>query len=302
MRAFIILTIVFGLTHSLTTSASTEMKVILLGTGTPFADPEKSGPATAVIVDGVPWIIDAGPGVVRRASAAYMSGEPALAQPNLSRLLITHLHSDHTLGLPDIMYSPWTLDRIDPIRIWGPPGIKAMVQNIEAAYAEDRNNRLTGAEPASQQGWQTDVRESLGGIIHQTDRLTIEAISVCHGDWDLAFGYKFTHSGNSIVISGDTTYCPALEAAAHGADLLIHEAYDNVALAKRKPEWINYHSKAHTSAEDVGKLATKASVKQLVLYHQLPFSGSKQAMMEQVRSTYKGTVVWGDDLMVFEIK
>lgn len=96
-------------------AASADMKIILLGTGTPFASPTQSGPATAVIVDGVPWIIDARPGVVRRASAAHIAGEPALAQPNLSRLLLTHLHSDHTLGLPDIIYSPWTLDRTSPI-------------------------------------------------------------------------------------------------------------------------------------------------------------------------------------------
>lgn len=302
MRAFIIFALAIGLNYSLTASVSAEMKAILLGTGTPFADPEKSGPATAVIINGIPWIVDAGPGVVRRASAAHMAGEAALAQPNLSRVLITHLHSDHTLGLPDIMYSPWTLDRTDPIQIWGPPGIKAMVQGIETAYAQDRTNRLSGAEPANNQGWQSVAHESQGGVIHQTNDVTIEAIPVCHGDWDLAFGYKFIHSGKSVVISGDTTYCPALEAAASGADLLIHEAYDSAALAKRKPEWINYHSKAHTAAEDVGTLASNARVKKLVLYHQLPFSGSKDAMMKQARSTFSGAIVWGDDLMVFEIK
>lgn len=98
-------------------AAKADMKVILLGTGTPFASPTQSGPATAVIVDGVPWIIDTGPGVVRRASAAHIAGEPALTQQNLSRLLLTHLHSGHTLGLPDLIYSPWTLDRTSPLQI-----------------------------------------------------------------------------------------------------------------------------------------------------------------------------------------
>lgn len=279
-----------------------DMKVILLGTGTPFASPTQSGPSTAVIVDDVSWIIDAGPGVVRRASAAHVAGEQALAQPNLSRLLITHLHSDHTLGLPDIIYSPWTLDRVDPLQIWGPPGTKNMAHHIEKAYAADLETRLAGAEPALENGWQTGVTETTGGIIVQSASLTIEAIPVCHGDWDVAFGYKFTHDNKTVVISGDTTYCPALEAASQGANLLIHEVYDSDALAKRKPEWQNYHSKAHTAGEDVGRLATNAGVNTLVLYHQMPFSGSKEAILEQIASTYSGPTIWGEDLMVIEVK
>lgn len=281
-----------------------DMKVILLGTGTPFADPEKSGPATAVIVDGVPWIVDAGPGVVRRASAAHIAGEPALAQPNLSRLLLTHLHSDHTLGLPDIMYSPWTLNRTSPLQIWGPPGTIDMALHIEKAYAVDLKIRLQGAEPATQTGWQPEVTETIGGVIFQNDTLTIEAIPVCHGDWDIAFGYKFTHDGKIVVISGDTTYCPALEAASMSADVLIHEVYDGAALANRTPEWQNYHSKAHTSGEDLGRLAKNANVKSLVLYHQLAFGhfgGSKESILEQIVANYSGPITWGEDLMVIEV-
>ena len=279
-----------------------DMKVVLLGTGTPFASPSQSGPATAVIVDDMSWIIDAGPGVVRRASAAHIAGEPALAQPNLSRLLITHLHSDHTIGLPDIIYSPWTLDRVEPLQVWGPPGTQNMVSNIEKAYEMDLKIRLDGAEPANTTGWRIEVAETTGGIVFQDATLTIEAIPVCHGDWEVAFAYKFTHGDRIAVISGDTTYCLALEAASQDADVLVHEVYDSRALAKRKPEWQNYHSKAHTADEDVGKLATNAGVRKLVLYHQLTFSGSKQAILEQVASTYSGPITWGEDLMVIDVK
>lgn len=284
--------------------AKAEMKVILLGTGTPFADPEKSGPATAVIVDGVSWIVDAGPGVVRRASAAHIAGEPALAQAELSRLLLTHLHSDHTLGLPDLMYSPWTLGRTSTLQIWGPPETKGMAQNIEKAFAVDLSMRLVGAEPANPNGWQMDVTESTGGIIFQNGTLTIEAIPVCHGDWDIALGYKFTHKGKVVVLSGDTTYCPALELAARDADMLIHEVYDSAALTNRTPKWQNYHSKAHTSDQDLGELAANAGVKKLVLYHQLAFGkygGSKEAIMTRIASTYSGPITWGEDLMVIDV-
>ncbi len=299
----IIISIVAAFFFSTATLA--DMRIILLGTGSPFANPEKSGPATAVIVDGVPWIIDAGPGVVRRASAAHIAGEPALAQPNLSRLLITHLHSDHTLGLPDLIYSPWTLDRLVPIQIWGPQGTKNMVSHIEKAYSADLKIRLEGSEPANTTGWHTDVVETTGGIIFQDANLTIEAIPVCHADWNTAFGYKFSHNGKVAVISGDTTYCPTLEVASQGVDLLVHEVYDSVALAKRKPEWQNYHSKAHTSGTDLGKLATNANAKSLVLYHQIAFGrfgGSKEAILDQIASTFNGPTTWGEDLMVIDLQ
>lgn len=180
-----------------------------------------------------------------------------------------------------------------------------MANNIENAYAADLKIRLEGAEQGNKNGWQTEVTETTGGIIFQDSTLTIEAIPVCHGDWEVAFGYKFIHEGKTVAISGDTTYCPALEAAARNADVLVHEVYDSAALAKRTPRWQNYHSKAHTSGEDVGKLATNANVRSLVLYHQLAFrkfGGSKEAILEQIASTYSGPVTWGEDLMVIEVK
>lgn len=278
-----------------------DMTLVLLGTGTPNPVPERAGAATAIIVDGKPWIVDAGPGVVRRASAAERNGVQALVQPNLSRLLITHLHSDHTLGLPDILYSPWTLERTAPLRIWGPKGTASMVDHITQAYSEDVRVRIEGAEPANATGWQTVVTETEGGIIHNANDLMVEAIPVCHGGWDTAFGYKFTSSGKSIVISGDTTYCPALEQAAHGADILVHEVYDEEALAKRTPDWQAYHKAAHTSATDLGKLAANANVKMLVLHHQLVWSGSKEAVLANIAKHYSGPIVWGEDLMTFKV-
>lgn len=287
---------VFGL------PAQADMQLVLLGTGTPNPEPQRAGAATAVIVDGTVWIVDAGPGVVRRVEAARRKGAAALTQPSLSRALITHLHSDHTLGLPDLIYSPWTLERTNPISLWGPKGLKDMVLHLEKAYAADMHNRLTGAEPANDTGWQTMVKEIGPGIVYKDDRLTIEAIAACHGDWEQAFAYKFSHEGNHIVISGDTTYCPAIEKAAAGADILLHEVYDAAALAKRAADWRAYNAAAHTSGPDLGKLAAKAGVKHLVLYHQLVWSGSKEAVIGQIRMSYTGPLTWGQDLMILPVK
>ncbi|PCI64595.1 MAG: MBL fold metallo-hydrolase [Kordiimonadales bacterium] len=284
-----------------TCPVTADMQLVLLGTGTPNPVPERAGAATAIIVDGQVWIIDAGPGVVRRISAAHRNGVKALSQPSLSKLLITHLHSDHTLGLPDLIYAPWTLERTAPIEIRGPKGTANMVSHIEQAYAKDVTFRIEGAEPANTTGWKTKVTEINGGVIYKSDTLTIEAIPVCHGGWDHAFGFKFTHKGKSIVISGDTTYCPALEAAAANADILVHEVYDAAALAKRDANWQAYHRAAHTSGPELGKLAANAKPKHLILHHQLAWSGSKEAILAQIAQSFSGKVTWGEDLMVFNV-
>src|SRR5512142_2751869 len=107
----------------------------MLGTGTPNPDPERSGPALAVVSGGRAYLVDAGPGVVRRAAAAERRGITELRQQNLDIVFLTHLHSDHTLGLPDLLLSPWVLDRSAPLEVYGPPGTVAMVGHIEEAWS-----------------------------------------------------------------------------------------------------------------------------------------------------------------------
>src|SRR5262252_2969216 len=119
-------------------SPSGHTQVVLLGTGTPNADPDRFGPAVAVVVDDEAYLVDAGVGVVRRAAAAARDrGIAALAASRLTRVFITHLHSDHTLGLPDLMLSPWVLERPVPLDVYGPRGLRDMTAHIEAAYKAD---------------------------------------------------------------------------------------------------------------------------------------------------------------------
>src|SRR5437016_5754294 len=125
-------------------TAPAQTRLVLLGTGTPNADPERSGPALAVVVNGSAYLVDAGPGIVRRAEAARQKGIAALTQPNLKIVFLTHLHSDHTLGLPDLIFTPWVLDRTAPLEVYGPRGTKAMTAHLTAAYIEDVHVRLDG--------------------------------------------------------------------------------------------------------------------------------------------------------------
>jgi ribonuclease BN (tRNA processing enzyme) len=117
-------------------------QVVLLGTGTPPADPDRSGPATAVVVNGTPYLVDFGAGVVRRAkSAAVDRGIAALDPVNLRVVFLTHLHSDHTVGYPDLILTPWVLGRRVPLEVYGPAGIKAMTEHVLEAYRADFETR-----------------------------------------------------------------------------------------------------------------------------------------------------------------
>ena len=124
-------------------ASQTKTQVVLLGTGNPFPDPDRSGPATVIVVNGTAYLVDLGPGVVRRAkSAMFDKGIPALEPTKLRVAFVTHLHSDHTVGYPDRSLHPAVVGRKTPLEIYGPKGIKAMTENILAAWHEDIEERV----------------------------------------------------------------------------------------------------------------------------------------------------------------
>ena len=270
-------------------------QVILLGTGTPNADPERSGPAVAVVSNGTPYIVDCGPGVVRRAAAAHL--EPS----TLSHGFITHLHSDHTVGLPDMILTPWTLGRAVPLELYGPPGLQSMADDLEAAYREDIQIRLHGGEPSNHTGYQVNVHEiKEAGVVYRDGNVAVTAFRVSHGAWRDAFGYRFdTADGRSIVISGDTGPTDAVANACHGCDVLIHEVYSTAGFARRPLDWQRYHARYHTSSRELAAIATKAHPGVLVLTHQLFWGTSEKDLLAEVTSLYAGKVVSGHDLDVF---
>src|SRR3989442_14613540 len=132
----------------MTTRSNPATQIIMLGTGTPVADPDRSGPATAIVVNGTPYLIDFGPGVVRRAAAAYRSGVTAFGAGavNITTAFLTHLHSDHTVGYPDLIFTPWVVGRQDALHVYGPHGLKAMTDHLIRAWDEDIAIRTKGLE------------------------------------------------------------------------------------------------------------------------------------------------------------
>jgi ribonuclease Z len=284
------------------TAATTvaQTKVIVLGTGTPTADPERSGPAVAVVVNGTAYLVDSGPGVVRREVAAQRkNGIPALDVTKLQEVFITHLHSDHTVGLPDLIFTPWVLGRTAPLQVYGPRGLKDMIDNIERAWAKDIDIRVHGLEQGNATGYKVHVHEVGPGVIYKDPNVTVTAFEVKHGSWDQAFGYKFQSPDRTIVISGDTAPTDAITKACDGCDVLLHEAYNSRLLSDKTHPTSRYFHAFHTSAQELGKIATAAHPKILVLYHQMFQGLPEQDLVDQLKQTYKGNVASAHDLDVY---
>jgi ribonuclease BN (tRNA processing enzyme) len=274
-------------------------RVVVLGTGNPNADPDRSGPSVAVVVGDHAYLVDAGPGLVRRAGAAYRGGIAALAPERLRIAFITHLHSDHTVGLPDLIFSPWVLGRDAPLTLYGPPGIRAMSEHLLAAYGADIRNRIDGLEPANTEGYKVVAHEAVPGEIYRDERVTVTAVPVEHGDWDTAFAYRFETADRVIVISGDARLSESLVAACNGCDVLMHEVYSAERFTQLPTEWQRYHARAHTSTEQLADLATRARPKLLVLYHQLYWGATDEDLLREIRSRYPGNVVSARDLGLY---
>ena len=275
-----------------TVAAAQDTRVILLGTGTPNPEPEHSGPAVAVVTGTHVYIVDAGPGVVRRAAQAGIQME------QLTRAFITHLHSDHTAGLPDLIFTPAVTGRLQPFEIYGPPGLRAMTAHIMKAWREDMDIRLHGLEPAVPQAFVVHTHEMKPSEKYHDAAVTVTAIPVTHGSWKHAYGYKFEAAGKIIVISGDTTVSESLIAAAQNCDILVHEFYSQKGWEARAPDWQRYHAAFHTSAVDLGKLAARVRPKKLVLYPELPMGQSESEVLSEIRQNFQGEVIYGKDLEV----
>jgi ribonuclease BN (tRNA processing enzyme) len=274
------------------------VKIVLLGTGTPNADPDRSGPSIAIVVNDTPYIVDLGPGVVRRAAAAHRAGVRELAVQNLKCAFLTHLHSDHTVGCPDFIFTPWVLGRDEPLEIYGPSGTRTMVKHILAAYQRDVQERLDGLEPANDIGHKVNVHEIQSGVVYRDSNVKVEAFPVRHGSWQ-AFGYKFETPSRTIVISGDTAPVETIVEQAQSVDVLIHEVYSATAFETIPPDWQRYHANVHTSSHELAAIASRAKPELLILYHQLFWGTQEHELLWEVQQRYAGKVVSGKDLEVY---
>jgi ribonuclease BN (tRNA processing enzyme) len=260
----------------------------MLGTGTPRPDPARSGPATAIVVNGTPYLVDFGPGVVRRVAAAYNKGIDALgpAAAGIKTAFLTHMHADHTAGYPDLILTPWILGRKEPIQVYGPKGLRAMTRHVLSA------------------GCQVAVHEIKPGVIYTDRNIRVTAFPVRHG-LEHAFGFRFETPDKIIVMSGDTAPTPSLAEHCAGCNVLIHETYSQQTYDKVSRKWQRYRRTHHTSSKQLASLAARVKPDLLVLYHRANAGGAltladpEEVLLKEIQSLYSGPVVTAHDLDVF---
>jgi ribonuclease BN (tRNA processing enzyme) len=280
---------------SVAVAAGDSTKVILLGTGTPYPDPQRQGPATAVVVGKRVLLFDAGSGVARqmRAAGLPMSGPSAA--------FLTHLHTDHTLGYPDLIFTSWIMRRSGPFPVYGPKGLRTMTEKLAEAYGEDIVVRTEGLEREVPDAWKVDVHEIVPGVVYDSAGVRVTAAGVHHGNWEHAFAFRVDTPDRSVVISGDTRFSKAVLELSRGVDVLVHEVYPETRVAPEdRPGgefWPLYLREYHTSDVELGRLAAEAKPKLLVLTHIVRMGATDKEILAGIRKGgYTGRVVVGNDL------
>jgi len=294
MRRIIVLGILlFAFLASAATQQPPVLQLVLLGTGYPYPSAERAGPSCAVIAGGKLFIVDAGRGVGMRLAAA---GNP---WNSIEAVFLTHLHSDHIDGLPDLFHSTWEFGKGEPFQLYGPKGTQSVADGILQFYGPDILIRRDLTEKLSPEGAQIKAHEIQEGVVYEAPKeVKITAFRVDHQPVEQAFGYRFDAGKHSIVISGDTRPSPNLIRFAEGADILVHEAYVRRSSASGA-RWSIYDY--HTSAKEAGETAAKAKVKTLVLTHLIPANATEQDFLDEARKAFTGKIVVGRDLMSIKL-
>ncbi|MGB0387343.1 MAG: MBL fold metallo-hydrolase [Ardenticatenaceae bacterium] len=276
-------------------------KLVMLGTGTPSLVPNRYQSSTALIVDDQPYLIDCGSGSLQRQMDARAMGLTAFDFPKLTRLFVTHLHPDHTLGIPAFIISNWVKGRTEPLQIYGPKGIRKIAFGALDMFAEGiAEHRRSGANPLGD--IPLEVTEYEEGIIYSDERVSVEAFSVQHGGLE-AYGLKFVTPDKVVVFSGDTCPVPLLTEKARGCDILVHGVYCEAGMIDLPPSWAHYFSTMHTAGRALGAIANEAQPKLLLLTHQIMFGGTQAAdVLREIREGgFTGEVVYANDMDVFEL-
>jgi ribonuclease Z len=271
------------------------IKVTLLGTGTPQPIMERFGPSILVQAGGQSLLFDAGRGCLQRLRQINLTYD------KINALFITHLHSDHIVGLPDLWLTGWLLSgRKVPLDVFGPVGTADMIRYLQMAFVFDIKIR-EGDDKAAEKGSKFLVSEIQQGLIYDREGVKVIAFEVDHYPVVPAFGYRIEYNGRSVVLSGDTRYSENLIKFAKGTDLLIHEvAIAPDTLSKFDPKYnILAH---HTTPEQTAMVFNEVKPKLAAYSHIVKlYGGTEQEILKRVKANYSGPVIMGEDLMSFSI-
>lgn len=270
--------------------------IVLLGTGSPMPDPNRAGPATLVSAGGEHYLVDAGRGVLMRLAAA------GVGAPNLSAVLLTHLHSDHITDLSDVITTRWVMTfEPTPLTIVGPPGTRSVVDHLLASLAPDISYRLAHHADLDHEP-PVEVIEVEEGPVDLPGSVSISCAPTDHKPVEPSIGFRFDHEDEAgwvgVVVAGDTVPCDGLDRLTAGADALVHtvirkDIIANVPL-QRMQDTLDYHS----SPEEAAATARRADVGTLVLTHYVPAfpSGGGDDWRALAATEFDGRIELGDDL------
>ena len=291
IRLFFLLFFILGL--------EAETKVFVLGSGTPNPDPDRGGSSYLIMVDKTPYLIDFGAGVVRNFAGltTEWGGDLEVDTTSIEHAFLTHMHSDHTLGLSDLIITPWIMGKTKSLKLHGPKELDLMAKNIIDAYAFDINYRINGTQPQNSTGYKYEFFEIYDGYVYENQELRLEAFKNTHGDLEKSFGFVVTTSDLKIVFSGDTAPSSKLIEKSKGADILVHEVFSEAGFLKKTPDWQIYHAAHHTSPEQLGKIAYEIKPKKLVLSHILYWGATESQIKMEVAKYYDGDIEVATDLL-----
>jgi ribonuclease Z len=270
--------------------------VVILGSGSPIPAPDRAGPSTLVRTSVGDLLFDAGRGVLLRAAAA-MTGAPAFRS-----VFLTHLHSDHTTDLNDVITTRWAMSfSPNPLQVVGPVGTAALVAATESMLELDIGYRLAHHEDLA---WRPDTRalEVGDGVVFEEGDVRVTAAPTDHAPVHPTVGYRIEDGGRSVVIAGDTVPCEGLDRLAAGADVLVHTVVRRDQIEAlglpRLLDVLDYHS----SVVDAATTAERAGVGTLVLTHMVPAvqPGAEGEWIDQAASAFNGRVVVAEDLTTIE--
>ncbi len=283
------------------------LRVVFLGTqGGPTTSAERGGIATLVVAGPEKLLFDCGRSVTTGMVRAGIS------PVEVTKIFLTHLHSDHVVALPELYLFPWAAQaRREPLRVWGPQGTSNMMDHLRKAFAFDIHIRRDVDERFSAEGIRAIATDVRGGVVYEANGVKVTAFLVDHGPVRPALGYRVDYAEHSVVLSGDTKPTESLVKAAQGVDLLIHEvgrSKQDPALSG-PPEELMPGSRQtrqqartiadhHTDPVEAGRVFARVKPKLAVFSH---FNGTSASILPLVRQTYPDRVELGEDAMVIDI-
>jgi len=280
-------------------AGSAAIKVVLLGTAAgPPVYLDRYEASTLVQAGGETLLFDCGRGATLRLT------QYGIRLGKVSKLFLTHLHSDHVVDIPDLFLTPWASGeaRQVPFEVWGPPGTRDMMDALQKAFAFDIHIRRDVDEKYSKAGISVESHDIKEGVVFEKNGVKVTAFVVDHGPVKPAFGYRVDYGGHSVTLSGDTRFSENLIKFSHGVDVIIHETVDGDALranpGNRDKEQIENIIGHHTTTEEAGVVFSRVKPRLAVYSH---FLGTPERLIASTRKTYSGPLEVGEDLMTIEI-